>query len=460
MRKTFKFFMCAAIVAAGFTACSSEEGTAPEITQGEDNYSSLIVRDSKPATYGTVDTDPAVTEENLASADNLKAFVYNSDVSGGLTPLEFTTGESEITFTGSSPNYNSNKFKLASGDKYFYILANQANVTGVGEKASRGLYELQTVSAGFSNYTSEKVAGTTSVYRVNPIPANIATDNKFMIGTLWGKATTVPSGGTETTPKDITGLTIGRLAAKINLTEVTAGSATPLGGTFSDATYRLCSVPDAMYLVGQWDGTNEPGTNTSAALVKSIYHDEAAGTAGSPNTKFKNYKWTGAYAPGKAYYAVENTTALQNGDQYYGNTTYIQLKIKYTPTATIYKADGTSGGTLSNGTFWVYNVNGQPRIFAAEPSQSIAGISTTGTKYDKGFMYYSFPVADNSETEAVKKHAVLRNHSYLVKVTEIKNFGSGEESEVIPETPISTETWVTLEVSVLDWSKIEQDVPL
>lgn len=477
MKKTFKFFMSAAIMAAGFTGCSSEEVNGPDIDKGTETYSSLTIKDatSTPATYGTTSTDDPANTETLGNANRLKAYIFNGDISAAPATLGFIAPATDISFTGPTGVnnvYTSNKFKLLSGDKFIYVLADQKGLTpAITQQTSRSAYEIQEVAAGFTNST-EDVATTSApagtVKRVVPLPANIATDNSFVLGTLWGKTTTIAGGGTEDTPVPVSGLTIGRLASKIKLESVTPGASTPLGGTFEHASaiYRICSVPDAMYLVGQWDGTNEPGTNAIAALVKSLHHDESFGTVGNQNTKFKNYQWTGAKVANTSnfYYTVENTTALQGGDQYYGNSTYIQMRIKYIPASNqIFKADGSQGSSsdlTNNGTFWLFYVNGAPRIFAAEPLQSIPGISTTGTKYEEGYMYYSFPIADNSETDPVKKHTVLRNHSYIVKVTEIKNFGSGSDAEVTPETPLSNETWVTLEVSVLPWSKIEQNVPL
>jgi len=478
MKKFFKFFMAAAIVAAGFTACSDEEvtpGPGPGPNDGPDTYSSLTVRDanSRPASYGTTDQDTPTSDEGLKLAASLKGFIFNGDITAAPTPLEFvsSSGDTEIKFTGPTDDkYNSNKFKLSSGDKYIYVLADQKGQSpSIAQQSSRVAYEIQKINAGFEDST-EEVAETAApngsgIKRVKPLPANIATNEKFVIGTLWGKTTRIAAGGTENNPTEVEGLEIGRLASKINLTEVKPGTETPLGGSFSDYSYRICSVPDALYLVGQWDGTNEPGKNASVGLVKSIYHDESFGSIGDQNTKFKNYQWTGAYPLNQPYYTVENTTSIQNGDQFYGNSTYIQLKTKYTPKSgsSLYKADGTTDQSVSltnNGSFWLYTVYGEPRIFAENPHDTISGISLTGTYYDKGFMYYSFPVADVSESDPVKRHTVLRNHSYHVAVTEIKNFGSGSDAEVTPETPISSETWVTLEVSVLPWSKISQPVPL
>lgn len=480
MKKRVQLFMVTAIIAAGFVGCSNEEvagpNVGPEIKEGGETFSSLVVKDATPGTYGTTETEAPGPTEGLINASNLTAFVFEGD-NGAPANVSYVSPAIEMVFTGTGP-YVSDPFKISTGEKYFYVLADQNGAPlGLEQKSSRGAYERQTVSAGFE-VSIENVAGSTTVQRVKPLPKNLAEPEEFLMGTLWGgKKTAVTDVKPEhSDPLRITGLSIGRLAAKVNLTSVTDGGKFTLGGQFNkngNATYRLCSVPDAMFLVGQWDGTDEPGTNAASPLVKSLYHDEPYGTGhGVQNDKFKNYQWDGAYALNAPYYTVENTSAKQadpvivgsTAKQYYGNTTYIQLKIHYTPDPTsVHKADGTPGGSIDvDGTFWVYYVHGEPWIFGTSASESIPGIDKdSGVEYKEGFMYYAFPIRDNSEKDdPVKRNAVLRNHSYSVKVTEIKRFGAGEPAEVTPETPIEEDTWVTLEVSVLPWSKIGQDVPL
>lgn len=294
----------------------------------------------------------------------------------------------------------------------------------------------------------------------------------FLMGTLWSEKIEAPVGGEPGAPKNVP-LTIGRFVSKVTLNGVEKGSGTMLG-TFSTPMYRLGTISKKIFLVGNNDEALPTPPAGGHGIVTSAVHDAPYYTGISdPNFQQYTATWKSVSSSDpESFYAVENTTAPDgSGNQYYGNTSYIQIRTVYTSTvAEVYKVDDLAlKGSFTGPTFYTANLisTGARLIFEDDPRTAAGNdpdddIDQNSIEvYTDGLNYHEFPIHDNEAgLPPVKRNAVLRNHSYRYTVTSIADLGRPGEI-VPPEKPIPTETTLEIEVTISPWSKIENtDVPI
>lgn len=471
MKKKRNYYLIMTVMlflVGGLIGCVDDGNDKPDgPISGKETYATFYIK-LPPASRGASGEQVGSTEESKLQSE-IVVVVFDAESN----KHEYTYDD--VTLTPSSQTeYKTSTIKLTSGEKYIYIFST-SNKNLIKPGMDIKSFETGIVDANIT------VSGN------NVIPANLATSDNFFIGTLWGDAVTVSAGGTATNPQTIGPLKIGRLASKVVLTSINKGSSSPLKGTFvaNEAEYVVRSVPTSIYLVGQYDTGTEsspndpPGKGTNGVQVFSAVHNEPwndkAPNDDKQNPKFTNYEWaqsqyistsTGNAKPKTGFYIVENTTAYdqQNNNQYYGNTTYIQLRIQYIPDRDeLWKHDNpeepAETGMGSNKTFWVVNVPGKGlRFFATDPTGQAWLDGKLPTKYENGLVTYAVPIKDETETDGLLQHTVIRNHWYSLAVTGINNIGSNTADIVPPDTPIGKETIVDIEIEVMNWALVSQNI--
>lgn len=445
MKKTIAKCMLGAFAGLCLWGCTndSREEIDPGIPE-EDVMVKVTFKLSNAITRAAGGNWEGAEDAEKAIPDGLSILVFNSK----------NTLEDTHDITGPITDGQEETIKVKTGLKYFYVVANQDFVTtppGLMKITSRKGFETQLLAATISAVPSEILSITTP---------------DFVIGTLWGKPVTVSK---QDPPMELP-LDIGRAAAKVKLHNVVKGTNSNMAGDFEDPYYRLGSVPNIYYHVGQYD---DSGANpimpplANHGSVTSAVHNEGWGTTGTPNmqnNKFGNYSGfvsvTALASPlTDCFYAVENTTALDNGGlQYYGNTTYVQLRTKYVPHEDeVVDINTLEKTALTGETFYVVTINNRdyivPDLAGKDPEDVNARM------YEDGLNYHKFPIKDVSETDPERMHAVLRNHYYEIDVRSIKNLGE-PSGEVDPSEPIAETVDVDVTINILDWSKISQSEDL
>ena len=449
MKNIFKGLLAFGAMALVMTGCKSESN-GPGIEKGEKSTVSLTIRNaSDPVSRAATDEENASpAESDVTIGTGLKVVVFNEDGS-----LDYTSAATNLTLTGTGP-YTSAAFSIIAGVKYFFVFANDAAVGGkvtmpaVGSAITMDQFMAQVIS----------VAHTAGAL-------DITAANNFLLGSMWKVSKNAAGGGTTASPVNIQ-LEIGRLASKINVAEIQTANTT-LAGAFSAGAYRIGSLPKKINTVGIHTGSSIPvGSGNTGVMVTSAVHNTSYPTA-YPDANYERYSGDNFNPAGTALYTTENTTALGGplGQQFYGNTTFIQLETVYTPASSeVYDpATLTAGATLTDNNFWTgYLVStGDMVIFNRLPTTG----DDTDIDYDRGFgvytggkNYHKFPVYDKSETAGiVYSNRVLRNHYYEFKITNFISLGSPDK-EVDPEEPIDAPTTVTVEVTVMKWNKVSDDV--
>lgn len=448
MKTMIKYLMVICIMALGIIACQNDDGPVepnPPV-KGKPTTVQLKLIHGIPATYAaSSNEDPTPAEKVIA--DNLKIYIFDSD---GLFENKVTKGRTQ---NGTSDIYVTDTFKIRTGVKYIYVFSN----------APSGITE---PSIGTSRIAFEKEAAKVTFSADRP---DIATDTQFFISTLWGEKKEIQGTGTVETPEVIS-LNMGRVAAKLEMLGVVKKGTGSLKGEFSRPSIKVRSIPLYYHLIGQWSNAIPPAPGAS---VISWAHDKVAElTGGAPNTT--DFLTEYAYSPefnietGKSipYYVIENTTnpEVSPVGQQYGNTTHIYLKVKYTPDPSELVDPITGGaGTLpADGTFYTGDAKTGTIIFSSDPNgQPNSGLEDGDVikKYTEGFTYYRAPIADVNESQNINKYRVLRNHYYGLRVTHITRLGEpDEESKWKPKDPIIEESIIDLQVTVLPWASVIQNI--
>jgi len=431
-----------------FWGCSDESGNDPIIKseRGEETQITLSLATGKKDTraYPQTKADTQTPETAEAVIDGtVRIYVYDN-----AGQLEYYDENLELVDTG-TPNLkeSKNRIKITTGDKYFYVFANPT-AGNMKATSTRKEFERQIQTATF-------LSGT------NDLPSFAETN--FFMGTLWSpNAVTVAKNQGDN--KNIVSLEIGRLVAKVKLWKVEKGSKSVREGVFDEEKYRIGSVATDMYLVGQFTGTMPPGAYTT---VTSAVHSEPAVISGSQNPKFVNYPEfvnvtplpTGTENMTNHFYVTENTTALDQMDQqYYGNTTYLQIETHYHPAANeIWKPDLSEklgGSAAHDGTFYTIVKDGNLYITIQTPTVTPDDPKLL-KEYTGGLNYHLLPIRDNSQTDDVNLNSVLRNSYYEINISDIRDLGDNTKT-VDPNLPIPSKTLIDAQIKVVDWSKIVQ----
>lgn len=428
-----KYLMMAAVgLLAGFASCSSDDDDGGGgVIPGKTGYAELKIIDGIPATYASGETEPPIAGEIELSTE-MEIYIFDED--------EKFESLKQVTYDDATKKTSS--FQVTSGNKYFYVFSNLPQ-------------PIPMPNVGDARVDFEK---SIKIITIETDSTSISKRGKFFIGTLYGSETTVAGTGTPAVPEPLS-ISIGRIASKVNLISVpdnASGSA--IKGGFSEKFYRIRSIPEKVYLVGQYQGSTPPpalGVQTISAV-----HEEAPLVGGNPNPVFHDYDFTSTSNINAPMYTIENTSKKDGtGNIYYGNTSYIQLRVKYTPDAgEVYRIDGSTGGVVpGNGTFYTGILNSSRHIFEADPSTNTD--VTSIKQYTNGIMYYNFPIKDISEATIELQTSIIRNHYYEVTVKSISNLGENTDL-VDPEKPITEEKDVLVEVTVLPWSKITYEIEL
>lgn len=99
-------------------------------------------------------------------------------------------------------------------------------------------------------------------------------------------------------------------------------------------------------------------------------------------------------------------------------------------------------------------------------------VTTNARHYNLGYTYFFIPIEHNGGENAVRQYGVVRNHSYKLNITEIKNLGAPLDDDHFGEDPEHPGTddpikpdpknpsILKAEINVLSWHVVDQNVKL
>ena len=440
MKTKFKFLMAAAVLAVGFSSCSSDDdGNGPVKGDATTLKISLPIA----STYGP-EEDGREAESKFTSVD---IYIFNG-----------TSLENHHTVPAGD-------FELQSGK--WVMQTPLAATTGV-----------KNIYVGLNLPAASKAAieaGVSSV--VTPTAADVSGDGAFAMFSA-NTPNNVTFDVQAEADKNKFEISVERWAAKVTARKANSlvTDVASIGAIFSDLRFCLGHVNTKMYpfqkiaasnLVedpnyavfmsggganyDSKDFVNEFGTN--AAITATAYVELDAETTDMANRKNK--------------FALENTSR----DHKKGEVTYASVRATFQPKklATYTTAAGlvqTENSTALTGEVTAVFTSGGNLFFlnktqATDYAKEVMNITdpavlaNTVMTYKDGFCYYY--VWLDSKTAASGTHGVLRNNYFDTKITQINSLGYPDPDPTDPDTPTPSDTKLTVEVTIKPWTWVSSD---
>lgn len=429
MKKNLFLVLALSVLAAG---CNKENN---EPSVGERTYASFSITIANPATTRPSSTDPnGVAEEQ--SVNNLHVYIFSGDVYEGSGSI-----------TVNNQNKGTTAIQTTTGPKTIYAVANRAGGVTTSTGMTRSEFEQQLLGA-----LNTEIANSTSGF--------------LMVGST--ETTLLRQEQNEAIANPVP-ISVSRAAAKVQLKYANnTPVATKLDMTVSEVKYDLAQRNTQMYLVrddfspkgenaNQTDADND-GTYDHLVKLEEDKLDLIDVMTGA----FDN-----TYA--KSRYLGENV----NAEPSTGNTSFIVIKLKVTPNT----------GASTDGSFWVVaktdkaagtidfaTENDKVKYFSDETAASQHLTANTASltgyevvKYTNGYAWYRLNLRDASKTTTKDRYSVLRNNYYKANVTQVYGLGFNTPGGVIPtnpDTPLETGTYISAEITIVDWTVVEMNEPI
>jgi hypothetical protein len=368
MKKMFKLFMCAAIVAAGFTACSEEvtpiddptnpiTGPVDPAEQGEETTATFAFRFDG-ATPVTRAMDAAIAEPSPAVVANFRVLLFNAGT--GFKELDtikkVSTGDTLMTAV------------VRSGAKHLYVIVNDSldnntkSLIGLPDRnaiASDTYFNTYEFTVG-SNVSTPDLTGLRKLYTLTPttgryVYSSAIKPSEYQID-LKGKVT--PSESQDPTNDNYVRVTLERAMAKVAITQ-TASASTPSGitpnlpngvgivtkdssgGIFtSDVKYLIWGANVATYPFQRWNGntlvTPEYIPTDSVDANTPLHYVQQLGGSGNAPIAIAVRPGNGP-AVGDYYYIPENNPSAKKK----GNITIAAVEATFLPLRKYYVTNVT-----------------------------------------------------------------------------------------------------------------------
>lgn len=416
--------------------------------------------------------------------------------------LVFTKNGGSTTGQDSNPALDDNGvLTLSAGPKMFFsmvnvpleLLAVQQDYLNNNTLNRQALTNetLKLLEYGTDVNSFSAIVGSFDNYVVsytNPQQASSTTNNRgFMmttVGTNGYDERTLAESADETDVTDLS-FTVGRAMAKVSLASDldpnTVGSNTSQpNGALEVLSYKIINNPNIMYIM--------PNIQ-NGVLTTPMYYDQSVSVNDYFDSHNSSHEPDGYFVPVSTaatqsfHYCIENANLTPKQ----GNTTIALIKGVFTPvnlvkspvdptpdptpaSKTFYRlwipeytdtGDGeTKGNRYAEGIYFTEEIT-QTEIAAWMLTQS--GIdpqaNVEAVKFEDGICYYRLPLYNKENTMA--PYTVRRNSYYMIDVVSVDDSGYPDEDgglePIHPEEPLDPQTHLTVNISVDDWTPVNQN---
>jgi hypothetical protein len=494
MKKMFKLFMCAAVVAAGFTACSEEvTPIGPEYGPDDTETGLLTVnfRDANPMTRASGDKDISAIDAERKVRD-VTILIFNDQ---GVCKVDTTLYTGEFN---PDPNTDLNKVNAVNinvplGPHHVYAGINLTS--GAAHRMKETLGGKGTIN-GVSKYVyfgvdenTPKVDSISFLYKANEFP---------MFASEFQPVNILPIGNANSVT-----ISVDRMVAKVTIQKGTAFSGDNLkasGATFDGATVKwsLGHLNGKVYPYGKANFGQDPnydyipsGSDPNDLKTPGGVAYRNANFANDFNTTDASYSnWdlnpflaidgnNTAVASRTSKYAPENNSAKMR----LGESTFAAIMVKFAPDKIYTYTDGDSAPKevpLGTGpgeytpniggveTFYVVT-SGAVYYFRAKADADAYALSLNGPNnqnpfykvkvYQGQYCFYHLMLGDKDKSE---KGITKRNHYYLLTVNRF--VGLGTPAAEIPEEDVNNtaddQGILDVNITINEWQIEEQDEEL
>jgi hypothetical protein len=352
MKKMFKLFMCAAVIAVGFTACSETEVIPGPNGGGDDTQSGLLtINFTQPTTYAA--DGNAIASENAVR--DVTILVYNSQ---GICKVDTTIAVGSLTDLTNNA-YKAANIRVPLGVHSVYA---GINLTTGDANKMMGVLASSTVSkvpgvlnGGTYGYLNFVNLGTATAPDFNEIKKLYA-PNAFPMFSVEEKMfdiqPTLPSG--EIPAANKISISLERMVAKVTVRKGTefdkankSDNFHAAGATFSDAgvTWTIGQLNGKIYPYGKANNGHDPNYDNAPASLKGTdgekYRNEnfVNNFVTKGKTDYKDWTWdqdalaiddnSVVVGTRKPKYAPENNSKLTSPRL--GESTFSAIRVKFAP---------------------------------------------------------------------------------------------------------------------------------
>jgi len=462
-----KMFFLSVVVGLSFMACSNDnddvDGIVPE---GSDTYVNLSI--SLAGAGNRAIPEDYNPDGDYQGNDLIQTLdIYMVSTSGAVEAKRFTGADLAKAGTVISP---SQPFRTTSGQKTVYVVINSPNA-------------LQTAAPGHDEFW--------------PIAGLASMQNDADVIAMTGQS------GLVTIEPDITqqaviggannvSVIVQRIASRVIVTSTASNellnNQNVRIGTISDVTYSVAQGTNQVYALQHIEFDAQ--TNAVTAITWGTDYVPALGDYTTEAVKYYDYsdlsnptpvpaRPTAADGykslPGKFLFENSHYAGTVTTSQYKkGNTAYVLVRATLTPDASAI----ADGGALTNGTFYVGESDGL--IYSSKQAAQTAVQNQRVAVYQGGKMLqYAWLNPDNIQRPL--NSPVVRNNIYHINITAFKQIGLNwnplnpnpdnpdpkPNNPDEPDTPINPidpltpeETYMTVEVNVLNWTAHSYDIEL
>jgi hypothetical protein len=450
MKQTFKFFVAIAVIAAGMTACSSEEILPTVQPTIERANLTITINNNEAATKAVDDPNAVVAETGINS---ISLFIFGPAMQAEADTVFTLSGSNPFAETVTDNEYKATFYGAPIGSKSVYVGVNLP--TGLhNDIKTRGVsavYELSTVTnlatlypatGGFPMFSDETLSP------VKEIQPKATTTVNVSVKRFVAKVTLETSADFETEAKrKANGMTVDK-DLKFAMGQMNTKFfpyPKKLGSIYEDPNYRAVvngtSFDYEADFIKGWSYDFENNTPWTSAFddFKSVTSKANAGDI----TKF-----TPAYV-------LENT----NEYKLKGELTYVLVRAKFTPDNTHSYANSqiTATPNTSNTLPELYVINDGGTYYYFKSKTEAESYATDRKleykKYTDCVCFYTVYLNPD-------KYNVLRNDYYKVKVDEVVRLGNPLPGVEDPTFEIGGTAALLVTVNVQEWNMVPQDTKL
>jgi hypothetical protein len=481
MKKMFKLFMCAAVVAAGFTACSEEVNPIGPEPGGTTETGLLRINLQNPTTYAD-DPDNAIPSES--KVNNVTIFVF--DLSG-VCKVDTVVDMSSVA-SASDNTYKDININVPLGRHYVYA---GVNLTTDGANKMRA-----TVHSGIKNFVNlgalnqPALAEIDSLYAPNKFPMFSADRKDVSI------QPTLPTGDIPDANK-IT-INLDRMVAKITVhknANFKDDNLKAAGAIFSstDLSWDLGNLNAKIYPYGKAIITKDDPNFDFGDRSLPTYPNILQSTDGK---KYRAENFTNAFNTitagdwkGFAAKVNDNGTAVKDRDAKYapennsfskrkGESTFTVIKVKFAPDVVVEFPAGATAPKQVQG--YTPNLNAKVKYFVLRGDGQIfyfdgtngsddadrfkAYLETQGhtgvtvTPYNDQYCFYRLLMGKEKDD----KGNVWRNYFYEIRLNKINGLGTptGELPEEEVDETADNKGLLDVTIDINKWVFVDTDEDL